>query len=229
MLSFNRSSLLLFALAALTSVQGHPGEEHSHMSRSKLSVRQLSANTRHVQARSCAPAMASMAAERKRKRSLALKKRQDATATLTASTLTPSATAITNVDSLPIPPDKPVANVILLKGPYYIRNEFIRQDIRDGQPGIPLQLEIGVMDTTTCTPLTNAYIEIWHANATGFYGGFTTAGGGGGGQPPSGNQTNGVSMTFPTDTTGIPTELNQLQCQAVLVVPAVVVQVDRLL
>ncbi|KAG8920798.1 hypothetical protein FRC02_000680 [Tulasnella sp. 418] len=93
MVSLSNPSLLLSILAIL----GHPGEEHGHISPAELSARQLSANTRHVQARACAPAMASMAAERNRKRAIMLKKRQDATATLTASTLAPSATAITNV------------------------------------------------------------------------------------------------------------------------------------
>ncbi|KAG8958208.1 hypothetical protein FRC03_009355 [Tulasnella sp. 419] len=197
MLSLRNYSLFFSILAAVAGVNGHPGEEHKHMGPSELSARQLSANVRHVQARACAPAMASMAAERKRKRALALAKRQGSTATLTASTHTPSATAITNYTCITAPE--------VTEGPYYIRNEFVRQDIRDGQPGIPLQLEIGVMDTTTCKPLTNAYIEIWHANATGFYGGFTSAslGGGGGGEGggPGANLTTGAGM--PTDTTGV--------------------------
>jgi len=33
-------------------------------------------------------------------------------------------------------------------------------------------MDFGVMDTSTCTPIDNAFVEIWHANATGFYGGY---------------------------------------------------------
>ncbi|KAG8910167.1 hypothetical protein FRC02_007362 [Tulasnella sp. 418] len=55
------------------------------------------------------------------------------------------------------------------------------------------------MDTTTCMLLANAYVEIWHANATGFYGGFTTAPILG---PPSGGQTDGVTMSSVTNTMG---------------------------
>jgi protocatechuate 3,4-dioxygenase beta subunit len=52
----------------------------------------------------------------------------------------------------------------------YSRNEMVRQDLREDQRGVNLQLDIGVMDTTTCTPLTGAFVELWNANATGFYG-----------------------------------------------------------
>lgn len=55
------------------------------------------------------------------------------------------------------------------EGPYYLNNDLVRQDLRENQGGILLQLDIGIMDTSTCKPLPNALIEIWHANATGYY------------------------------------------------------------
>ncbi|KAH7332968.1 Intradiol ring-cleavage dioxygenase [Rhizoctonia solani] len=84
------------------------------------------------------------------------------------------------------------------EGPYYVNNELLRQDIREDQEGVNLVLDIGVMDVTTCTPLEQALVEIWHCNSTGHYSGFTAAntggGGGGNGTAPGGN------MTAPTGT-----------------------------
>jgi hypothetical protein len=82
-----------------------------------------------------------------------------------------------------------------MEGPYYINNELLRQDIREGQQGVNLVLDIGVMDVTTCTPLDQALVEIWHCNvslhfiiciailsgymqSTGYYSGFTGMNGG---------------------------------------------------
>ncbi|KAJ2916254.1 hypothetical protein MD484_g4147, partial [Candolleomyces efflorescens] len=59
------------------------------------------------------------------------------------------------------------------EGPYYIRNEFLRNDLREDQEGTTLTLDIGVIDSTTCQPFSNALVEIWSANATGAYGGYS--------------------------------------------------------
>jgi len=59
------------------------------------------------------------------------------------------------------------------EGPYFIRNELIRQDVRERQPGLPLVLDIGVLDVDTCKPVNDVFVEIWSCNATGFYSGFT--------------------------------------------------------
>lgn len=55
------------------------------------------------------------------------------------------------------------------EGPYYLVNDLVRQDLRENQGGILFKLDIGLMDTSTCKPLPNALVEIWHANATGYY------------------------------------------------------------
>ncbi|KAF8078995.1 dioxygenase [Lyophyllum atratum] len=52
----------------------------------------------------------------------------------------------------------------------YTANPLIRQDVTEGQSGIALTLDIGVLDVTTCTPLPNVMVEIWSANAQGNYG-----------------------------------------------------------
>ncbi|KAJ6499822.1 aromatic compound dioxygenase [Mycena vulgaris] len=52
----------------------------------------------------------------------------------------------------------------------YIPNPPVRVDITESQPGVALTLDIGVMDTTTCTPLPNVMVELWGPNAVGEYG-----------------------------------------------------------
>ncbi|CAE6481167.1 unnamed protein product [Rhizoctonia solani] len=92
------------------------------------------------------------------------------------------------------------------EGPYYVNNELLRQDIREDQEGVQLVLDIGVMDVTTCTPLEQALVEIWHCNSTGHYSGFASnngGGGGGNGTAPGGNMTAPTgteSMSLPTGT-----------------------------
>jgi protocatechuate 3,4-dioxygenase beta subunit len=60
-------------------------------------------------------------------------------------------------------------------GPYYIDKESVRSDIAEGQPGVPLDLRIALLDARTCTPLENAAIDIWQCDAMGLYSGFTAS------------------------------------------------------
>ncbi|RSL53570.1 hypothetical protein CEP54_010303 [Fusarium duplospermum] len=60
------------------------------------------------------------------------------------------------------------------RGPYFLpRSQTLRQDIREDEPGVPLSLEIGVIDIDKCDPLDNVLVDIWHCNATGSYSSFT--------------------------------------------------------
>jgi protocatechuate 3,4-dioxygenase beta subunit len=58
------------------------------------------------------------------------------------------------------------------EGPYYIAGEKLRRNITDGRPGTPLLLRAFVVDATTCRPIGNAAVDIWHADAGGVYSGF---------------------------------------------------------
>jgi protocatechuate 3,4-dioxygenase beta subunit len=60
----------------------------------------------------------------------------------------------------------------LTEGPYYLPSEPFRRNVTEGQPGLPLILDLTVVDADTCKPIKNASVEIWHANATGNYSGF---------------------------------------------------------
>ncbi|KAJ5316068.1 Intradiol ring-cleavage dioxygenase [Penicillium atrosanguineum] len=54
------------------------------------------------------------------------------------------------------------------QGPY-----TLRQDMTEDQVGVPLWLDIGVLDMATCEPLEDFLVDMWHCNATGSYSGFT--------------------------------------------------------
>ena len=59
------------------------------------------------------------------------------------------------------------------EGPYYWpRSQTLRQDMSEGQPGVPLWLDIGVLNMATCEPLEDVLIDLWHCNATGSYSSF---------------------------------------------------------
>lgn len=60
------------------------------------------------------------------------------------------------------------------QGPYvWPRSQTLRQDMSEDQPGVPLWLDVGVLDMATCEPLENALVSLWHCNATGSYSSFT--------------------------------------------------------
>ena len=104
-------------------------------------------------------------------------------------------------------------------GPYYINGELIRSNITEGQAGVPLTLDIGFLDTSTCQPFTDAIsmflifadsccilkrvkVDLWHANSTGYYSSYDGTGPGGGsgsigGSSGSGeaSQSAGMSMS----------------------------------
>jgi protocatechuate 3,4-dioxygenase beta subunit len=58
------------------------------------------------------------------------------------------------------------------EGPYYIANEKIRRNITEGRPGTPLTLRATVVNASTCKPIKNAAVDIWHCDAGGTYSGF---------------------------------------------------------
>ncbi|PWY75626.1 extracellular dioxygenase [Aspergillus eucalypticola CBS 122712] len=52
------------------------------------------------------------------------------------------------------------------QGPYYIAGELNRRNVAEDQAGVPLFMDIQLIDTNTCEPLPNIYTDIWHCNAT---------------------------------------------------------------
>ena len=55
------------------------------------------------------------------------------------------------------------------EGPFYVDLEKVRADVVEGQPGVPLDLKIRVIDHEKCEPVKSAAVDIWQCNASGVY------------------------------------------------------------
>ncbi|OTA55934.1 aromatic compound dioxygenase [Hypoxylon sp. EC38] len=64
------------------------------------------------------------------------------------------------------------------QGPYYVGGEYVRENIIEDQAGVDTILDYQVIDVNTCEPVTDVYLEMWHCNATGVYGGIVASGNG---------------------------------------------------
>lgn len=58
----------------------------------------------------------------------------------------------------------------MTQGPYYVAGENLRRNIIDKQPGIRTSLTFTIVDSS-CKPVRNAQVDVWHANAAGVYSG----------------------------------------------------------
>ena len=58
------------------------------------------------------------------------------------------------------------------EGPFYFDPRLVRQDIKEGRPGIPLRIRLQVVDAAQCTPGGRARVDIWHCDAAGAYSGY---------------------------------------------------------
>ncbi|CAE6336362.1 unnamed protein product [Rhizoctonia solani] len=81
------------------------------------------------------------------------------------------------------------------QGPYHVLGEMVRQNITDGQAGLPLTVEVDFIDVETCQAVPNLWVDAWHCNSTGYYSGYISltgaelsngggSGGGNGSAPP---------------------------------------------
>jgi protocatechuate 3,4-dioxygenase beta subunit len=83
--------------------------------------------------------------------------------------------AVLGVRGLLSPRDVAAASCLLQRevteGPYYLDLDKVRRNIKGGRKGTPLTLRFQVVNATTCKPIPNAAVEIWHADADGEYSG----------------------------------------------------------
>ncbi|MFD7880502.1 intradiol ring-cleavage dioxygenase [Streptomyces sp. NPDC059766] len=84
-----------------------------------------------------------------------------------------------------------------VEGPYYIDADKIRRDVTEDREGIPLLLDLRVIDSETCRPVRNAAVDIWHCDASGVYSGYESQGSGGGGPAPTGEPPTGTPTGAP--------------------------------
>ncbi|KAB5589742.1 hypothetical protein CTheo_6816 [Ceratobasidium theobromae] len=88
------------------------------------------------------------------------------------------------------------------QGPYHVLGEMVRQNITQGEAGVPLTVEVDFIDVETCQLVPNLWVDAWHCNSTGYYSGYISmtgealsGGGFGGGGGGGGNGTTFPSMS----------------------------------
>jgi protocatechuate 3,4-dioxygenase beta subunit len=59
----------------------------------------------------------------------------------------------------------------LTEGPYYVAGERLLRDVTEGKAGVPLRLRLTVVNASSCKPVRNAAVDIWHCDALGVYSG----------------------------------------------------------
>lgn len=64
------------------------------------------------------------------------------------------------------------------QGPYFVAGELVRENMVEDQAGVPLYLDIQLIDVNTCEPVPEIYTDFWHCNATGVYSGVVANGNG---------------------------------------------------
>jgi protocatechuate 3,4-dioxygenase beta subunit len=64
----------------------------------------------------------------------------------------------------------------LTEGPFYFDAGQIRRDITEGRPGTPLLLALEVVSASSCSPIRDALVDIWHCDAIGLYSGYGSEG-----------------------------------------------------
>ncbi|KAM7183873.1 intradiol ring-cleavage dioxygenase-like protein [Rhypophila sp. PSN 637] len=64
-----------------------------------------------------------------------------------------------------------MAAPLVSEGPLYVQGEQIRRNITHNETGVPMALEIQVVDAKTCAPIPYAAVDIWGCNTTGVYSG----------------------------------------------------------
>ncbi|GKT41995.1 uncharacterized protein ColSpa_02176 [Colletotrichum spaethianum] len=82
-------------------------------------------------------------------------------------------------------------------GPFWVKGEHIRSDLRDDEPGVEVVLEGQFIDVETCEPITDLYWDLWNCNATGVYSGVQDSSNGNGDDASNLNKTflRGVQKT----------------------------------
>ena len=90
----------------------------------------------------------------------------------------PAASALTGVArAAPLTDYSTSRDVCLLtpqsiEGPYYLDPGLVRAQIAEGRTGVPLRVDLRVIDGATCKPSKRARVDVWHADAQGIYSGY---------------------------------------------------------
>lgn len=57
-------------------------------------------------------------------------------------------------------------------GPFWFDVDQVRSDITEDRDGWPLDVRLRVVDAETCEPIADALVDLWHADANGWYSGY---------------------------------------------------------
>lgn len=93
-----------------------------------------------------------------------------------ASAETPAATAPTSPPAATGTPGACTLYAEQVEGPFYIDADLVRVDIAGGRAGFPIELRLRVIESGACTPIANARVDVWHADAEGQYSGYKRQG-----------------------------------------------------
>lgn len=74
------------------------------------------------------------------------------------------------------PPGQCILLPQAVDGPFYFDPRLVRSDISEGRPGATLRLSLRVIEAGSCAPIPNARVDVWHADASGAYSGYSGQG-----------------------------------------------------
>lgn len=98
-----------------------------------------------------------------------------ASAASPASTTVPASTATSTAAPSTTVAAEDIACVLspeMTEGPFFLDLDLLRADITEGRAGSPLALTLRVVDVASCTPIADAFVDVWHSDAAGVYSGF---------------------------------------------------------
>lgn len=75
-------------------------------------------------------------------------------------------------------------------GPFWVKGEYIRKNVSDGEPGVPIIIDGQFIDINTCEPIPDLYWDVWNCNSTGVYSGIQNSANG------NGNDASNLNKTF---------------------------------
>lgn len=161
-MQLNKLAVVLFAGLTLA----HPGEDHQHDHAAELTKREFKAAARRglsacseklikrdgVQDRAVMRRAATVAKYRKQ---LAAR---DTDTVLNTTHLSSSVYATDTSDETIFATNNTcVLNPEGETGPYWVKGEYIRTNLREDQPGVPIVIEAQFLDIETCEPITDIY------------------------------------------------------------------------
>jgi protocatechuate 3,4-dioxygenase beta subunit len=62
------------------------------------------------------------------------------------------------------------------EGPFWFDAGLVRQEISEGKPGIALAIGLRLVEATSCDPIRDAVVDLWHCDGSGWYSGYPNQG-----------------------------------------------------